>query len=306
MKRLFYRIFLNNLGLKLIALFSAVVLWLHVTTEKIYTIEKPIKLFYIGAPKNLVILNPLPEQVTAHIRGKGKSLFLLQFSHFHIQVRLTKLRPGIRTIRIPKEIPLPQERDLNLVDLEPDSIVISVDRIRTRRVKIKVITSGNPKEGFALLKTSVLDRGARLRGPSQLIGDYPTVETEEIPIDGRDSTFITHVKLVPPIPKTTLSPESVKVKVYIEAASVLTFNELSLMVSGISPKKVKLEPEKVNVTLSGPQSLMKSLSKSQVRARIYIEKPKPGTYTISPSILVPSWAQVLEIKPPKIKITIMP
>jgi len=303
-KRLFYRIFLHNLGLKLIALFSALVLWLHVSTERVYTIEKPIKLIYVGAQKNIAILNPLPDHVIAHIRGKGKSLFLLQFSHLHVQVKLTKLKPGIRVIRIPKDISLPQDRDLELVDVEPDSIVVSVDRILTRKVRVAVKTTGSPKEGFALLRTSVLQKNIKLKGPSQLIRDYPKVETEPVELDGKDSTFVTRVKLLPPIPKTSLSPESVKVKVYIEPASLVTFEDLPLVVSGISPQKVKLNPPKVQVTLSGPKSLMKSLKKNQVKARIYIEKPEVGTYSITPNILVPTWAKVLEIKPPKIKVTV--
>ncbi len=304
MKRLLYRIFLHNLGLKLIALFSAIVLWLHVTTEKVYTIEKPVKVNYVGIPKNLAILNKLPDHVTAEIRGKGKSLILLKFTHLSVSVDLSKLRPGLRTLRIPQEISLPQGRDLTLIDLDPDSLIVSVDKIMTRRVKVKIKTKGEPKDGFALLKTAVLTKNTFLKGPSQLIRDYPTVETEPISITHRDTTFIDTARLIQPIPKTTVIPESVIVKVYIEEASVKTFERIKLVVSGVSPRKVKLNPQYVKLVASGPKSLMKRLSSRSVKARIYIENLKPGEHKITPTIIAPPWVKILEIKPARVKVTL--
>jgi YbbR domain-containing protein len=301
---LLYRIFFHNLALKLVALFAALILWLHVTTEKIYTVTETIEIRYLNPPKNIAILNPLPDKATAVIRGKGKSLLLLKFSKLAVNVNLARLRPGIRTIRIPKDVPFPEERDIKLLELEPESLVVSVDRITSRTVRVKVVTEGEPKEGFAFLKAAVLSNRVRLKGPSQLIGDYPEVETEPIPLKGKDTTFLTVAKLLPPISMTSLSPESVKVKIYLEASQVKEIKNLRVRVSGVSPAKVKLKPERITVKVLGPKSKMKNLKGRMIKVRINAEGLEPGTHKLIPTISVPSWARVVEISPSKVEVTL--
>jgi len=100
-------------------------------------------------------------------------------------------------------------------------------------------------------------------------------------------------------------PDSVRVKIYLEEAMVRTFERVKLVVSGINPRKARVEPSRVKVTLSGPKSLMKAMKRNQIKGRVIVENPKVGKYTLTPDIIVPSWAKVLEIKPAKVKVTVL-
>src|SRR3989304_6003996 len=110
---------IRNSGLKLLALFIALLLWFHAATERVYLVEATFPVSYENLPDSLYLLNDLPMEFRVKIRGQGKELLLLSFFTPTIRVDLRDQSPGRKTIEV---LPLFRELPLNR-ELEIEAIV---------------------------------------------------------------------------------------------------------------------------------------------------------------------------------------
>jgi YbbR domain-containing protein len=78
-------------------------------------------------------------------------------------------------------------------------------------------------------------------------------------------------------------------------------------VQGIgSEQQVRLSPHAVQVTLKGPQEVMKGLSKMDVKATVDLKGLAEGTHQVPVRIQAPEGVRVLEATPPVIQVTVRP
>jgi len=264
-----------------------------------------VRIEFHGLPDTLFLLNKLPTDIKVTLRGKGKHLLLLALQKLRVELDLSRLRPGKRSIRISKEsIPLGIE-GVEIVKIAPKELELIVDRLASRRVKVVVNTKKDLSNQYAVRKSVVKER-VRLLGPSTLIRDYKWVSTEPISLSGKDSTFSTKAKVVPPLEEMRVRPESVTVTIFIEKRIKREFPSVRLRIVGISRDRVKLSPDTIKVVLSGPRSLVEKLREKDVRAILDLKNYEPGEYKIVPSFRIPTGAEVESYSPTKVSVKIAP
>lgn len=91
------KIFTKNIGWKIGGLVMAVVLWLHLATEKIYEKNFTVGIEVSGLAEDLRIDRIEPEFMEIAVTGTGKQLLRLSFSNeLKIHVDLSGIRePGV-------------------------------------------------------------------------------------------------------------------------------------------------------------------------------------------------------------------
>jgi len=86
------------------------------------------------------------------------------------------------------------------------------------------------------------------------------------------------------------------VKVQIEIKTIeRTFKDLPVQVKG-SYVKIGLKPEKIQLTLSGPEQTLRGLSPESIQVIVPAPR-KSGTFDLSPEVVLPRGIRMIKIEP---------
>ena len=209
---------MKNLGLKLVALFLACVVWFIVSAprrervrEKILT--APISL--VAMSNDLVITSDeIPASVTVRVRGRASDLRALTPAMLDVPVDLSWVtQPGEVEITLrPQAINLPPE--IEVVTLEPNKFRVRIEQVRQRAVPIRPFLVGDVPVGFIVGDPTPDPDRALVSGPASQIVKLSEVATERIIMTGRTATFVQNVAVVSDSPLVrVISPLTTSVTV---------------------------------------------------------------------------------------------
>ncbi|MDR1537510.1 MAG: hypothetical protein LBU32_05855 [Clostridiales bacterium] len=276
MIRILNDFFLKDIGWKLLALVSAVLLWFVVYNidDTLYTrtITKPITLVHedVLLENGFIITNKdkLTQSVSIKIQAK-RSIRDNLSTFVSAYVDLSSLITSTNSNRLgePINLPIKVEVYTNAVPLsqKPESIIVIIDRIITQPSPVLVIIEGEPKQGFECQNPtyqdvvevtgpkSVVDTVASIRTVVSVKDADKDVEIQDAPIyaynaDGKDITE-----------SLTLSVESIAVKVpvyQIKTVPIKPSFEGSPN-EGYWVSSLTVEPETID--LVGPQEELDSI-----------------------------------------------
>jgi YbbR domain-containing protein len=261
----------DNLGLKLFALLLAVLLYLHVLTDR--TVEETVEfpLVVSALPESLALASSPPATVAARLRGTGKQILRLRYLKPPLEVSLAGVTPGTfqRTFG-PADVPLAGATGVTVLEIvEPARMSLEIDPRGQRFVPVRARLVGSPARGF-LVAGAPRIRPARVRvtGPATWLAAQESLATEPIVITGRKEALEVTQALVAPPPFAHAAPGSVLVAVTIEAEEVVSVR-VPIEVRGIrSELRAEPQPGTVVVTWRGPRSLAGKVEGGTYRARV--------------------------------------
>jgi hypothetical protein len=209
---------MRNLGLKLIALILAGVVWFIVSAprrervrEKILT--APISL--VAMSNDLVITsNEIPANITVRVRGRASDLRALTPAMLDVPVDLSWVtQPGEVEITLrPQAINLPPE--IEVVTLEPNKFRVRIEQLRQRTVPIRPFLVGDVPAGYVVGDPTAEPNRALVSGPASQILKLSEVATERIIMTGRTATFVQNAAVVSDSPLVrVISPLTTSVTV---------------------------------------------------------------------------------------------
>ncbi len=183
---------MKNLGLKLLALILACLVWFIVSAPRRERIGERIfnaPLSLVSVPSSLVITTEIPSSVAVRVRGPASNLRALAAASLDVPVDLSWVQQAGEiqiTIR-PQLINIPEE--LEVVSIEPNKFRFTVERVRQTTVPIRPFLVGTPPEGYVVGDPTVNPPVALVSGPASQIRKLTEVATERIIMTGRTATF---------------------------------------------------------------------------------------------------------------------
>ena len=223
------KIFLENLGIKLVSLFLALLIWFHATTEKNYTqtIRLPVKYSYT-LPDSFILLSYPPKEVRLRITAKGKTLLKLKYSKAFYKVDIGPLDLGKDVIDMTQGA-IPGIEGLEITEVSPKKVLFLVDRYTS-----KVIYSIRPTIVYDTLTMRVhvnriKPHIVRLKGPRTVLRSISFISTDTILLD----TFKTGKYTIFSRPRTPsqhvtiIKPDSLSIGLSITKFVFDTVNVLS-------------------------------------------------------------------------------
>ncbi len=195
----------------------------------------------------------------------------------------------------------------------PDTV--SVNQIITllggyRNVVVKVITEGELEEGYWLTNISVSPPNVIVfSADPQLVDALPGyVETEAVDLSGLSDDVDLRVSLKLPPGVELAGDESVLVRLNIAALEGSLPITLPIDILGLSPGyEALLSPNQVDVLISGPVPLLKSIKASNLRVIVDLSGLEAGEYQVSPIVdLLPNSIKVASLIPANISVIIRP
>jgi len=142
---------MKNVGLKLVALFLAGVLWFIVSAPRRERPRERIvsaSLSLVGVPPHLVITtSDIPSTVAVRVRGRMSDLRALAGQNLEATADLSQIGPGEVEIRIrARHINVPE--DIEVVSVSPDKVRFRIELLRQRAVPIRPFLVGDAPSGY--------------------------------------------------------------------------------------------------------------------------------------------------------------
>ena len=181
----------DNLGLKLVALLLAVLVYLNVYTDRpaTMTVSFPIQLTDVG--DSLSLSGPVPAAVQAEVRGTGKQLIRLRLSEPMLKISLAGVGRGHFERAVASEdLPVTASDGVAIERvIGPRMLQLQIDRRITRRLPVAPRIEGLPGAG-ALSWDVVLVEPSHMKitGPETAVSALDSVVLGRVRIDGRRDT----------------------------------------------------------------------------------------------------------------------
>ena len=127
MPSLLKRVFVQNLGLKVMALLLAIGLWLVVARSPVAEVVLNVPIVFERVPDKLEIQSTNSTEVQIRVRGPERLVSRLRSADVSAHVDLATLLPGTHTFDLnPKNVHVPNS--LEVVQVNPAHVTVMMER----------------------------------------------------------------------------------------------------------------------------------------------------------------------------------
>jgi len=248
---------LDNLGIKLVALLLALLVYLNVYTDRPATLIVSFPLQIAELSDTLSLSGPVPSAVQAELRGTGKQLIRMRLTEPPVRLSLA----GVGTGRYERaltsaDLPLPTDVEIQVERLvSPRTVELRVDRKRTRLLPVAARVEGLPAGGVVWTGQLEADPAfVEVTGPEREIMALDSVRLDAVRIGGKRDTLRVGVGADALPDWCVMEPEQVTVSVPLEPEAT---RRVTLRVE--APRGAAgygVIPERVTLTISAPRSIL--------------------------------------------------
>jgi YbbR domain-containing protein len=251
--------------LKLLALALAFAIWVSITGENRVVLDVSVPL-ELRLPEDRVAASATPTRVTARLRGPESLMRRLDPVPLAARPDLSDAPLGEQDVQIANTDLINVPRGVEVEFIDPDRFRMTVDRRLRRDLEVDVTFLGSPPEGFHFYGADVLPKSVVVEGPESELVEASVVRTTPIRLDERREPFTASVGAVPEGTFVRVAdPRPLDVRVEVDAAPVERKLEgIPVEVTGAGDA-VRVSPERLDVTISGPPTLVDRIRPDQLR-----------------------------------------
>lgn len=215
----FRRLFVDNIGYKLISLLLSTGLWLAVARAPMAEIEMRVPIEFRNLPSNLEIDSASFTEAQVRLRGPARVLHSISPADIRAEIDLNNVQPGDRTFPLtPRHIEVPD--DVQVEQIIPGEFHLSFDVREMRTVEVRPRVTGSFAGGMRVAKVVADPPTITVVGPQHRIETIDTATTDPIDASGTMSraTFTTQAYVADPLVQV-LHSRPIRVTVIMEGAA---------------------------------------------------------------------------------------
>jgi YbbR domain-containing protein len=288
----FTRGLLDNIGVKLIALVVAMVIWFNASGQQEIKRDYQAALKFVNVPDTLMVTGRVPTDVELSVSGTRRQLLFLGFRKMSVRVNLARATPGRFSQRLAvSDVELPagiEPGDVRITS--PLAVDINLERVISKRMRVSVILSGSLPNNFMLSRVpEAKPAWVVVTGPESAVTPLEKLPTKSIDLTKIRESAERDVALDYDSRTLQCEPDHVVVSVLVSTRGSRVLANVPPTVL-IDDKKLSAEvfPKTVTLTLEGPQALLDTLSSGDVSILVDLSGKPPGRYSLAPEIIVPN------------------
>jgi YbbR domain-containing protein len=183
---------LRHLGLKIVAVALAALLWLIVAGDHVVERSMRVPLEFRNIPNELEIVGDPPTSVDVRLRGSSSQLARLEPREVIAVLDLTDARPGSRMFHLRNdEVRAPYGVDV--AQVIPGTLALDLEKSGRRTVPIMPVLDGEPAPGFVIGKVTIDPNAVEVAGPESRLKQLTGATTEPVTVDGKKEKFTDQV-----------------------------------------------------------------------------------------------------------------
>jgi YbbR domain-containing protein len=296
----------RHLGLKVLSIVLATVLWLTVAGEHLVERGLRVPLEFRNVPQSLEIVGTTPDTVDVRVRGSSAVLSRLGPGDVVAVLDLSAARPGSRIFALrPDEVRVPFGVDVSQVN--PATLALDLERSAQRRVPVVPALEGDPAPGYVVAHVAAEPPTVDIVGPESRVRQIAEARTEPVNVSGMKARVRDVVNIgVVDSSVRLLEPENATVIVEITPAPVeKQFSDVPVrwrnLGKGLS---AQLAPPVVHVTVRGGQQPLATLQSDAIQSFVDLAGLGAGRYNLRVQVDPAEGFGVTAIDPAVVSVTI--
>jgi len=265
-------------------------LWTYLSgyRKNVVTKAYTIPVYFENIAENGMLMENIFYEVNIQLQGEEQLIRRITPSELYVTIDLKDKDFGVHSIPLTAGmVHLP--KDTNLVSITPNTIQFRIERKITKPVQVRSVIVGQPADGFEVYESRVSPPTILVEGPLSAFQEHDYVETEPIDVTGLNSTFTTQTFiLLKSEYLKVINESSVQVHVIIgEETSTRIFRGFNVTLEN-QKSKTWLNPQRVNVVITGPISYLEQITRNDVRVVVDCGNlsPRQDDYVVAPIVQV--------------------
>jgi len=295
---------LKNLELKIISVIMALFFWFIVVTSDYKEASYDVPIVLENLNKGLIAVYDT-NLVRVTVKGPDYILKNIKFSDLKVRVNADLLKYGKnRYIISNQDVSAP--KGVEIVNLDPRVIVITIDKLVEKQLKVVPVFIGSPKLGYKVKNIKVYPNTVKVKGAENSIKDMKTIETLPIDLNNkfRDLTYNIAIRKVPGL----MEVEPAYIDVVVKFMEDIVTKKINLPVSIINKTdyNADLLDNEVSVEIKGRKDLLEDDRISEI-IKVYVDLSdikSQGRFLLPVKYDVPEKVTVLRIKPSKVRVEV--
>jgi YbbR domain-containing protein len=272
----------RNLGLKVLAIALASLLWLTVAGQHIVERSLRVPLEFRNIPKSLEIVGNTPDTIDVRVRGSSAVLTRLQPGEIVAVLDVSGARTGSRLFQVrADEVRAPF--GVEVTQVVPSTLALELERSARRRVQINASVDGQPAPGFVIGTKTVEPSSVEVVGPESRVRQVTEATTEPVSIKGARARIrdTVNVGVIDSTVHLAL-PQTAQVTIDIWPAPVeRRVADVPIRWRNLPPGlSAQLSPNLTNVTVRGTKELVDGLRPDGILAYVDLAGLGAGRYNL--------------------------
>ncbi len=296
----------RNLGLKILAVALATLLWLSVAGEHIVERSLRVPLEFRNIPQSLEIVGNAPDTIDVRLRGSAALLTKLQPGEIVAVLDVSGARSGSRLFQVrADEVRAPF--GVEVTQVVPSTLALELERSARKRVPVVPAVDGQPAPGYVVGKRSVTPATVEVTGPESRVRLLAEATTEPVLIKGARSR-VTDTVTVGVIDSAVrlVEPQRAQVAIDIWPAPLeRTLTDVPIrwrnLPTGLS---AQLTPNLTAITVRGTKDLVDGLRADGILAYVDLAGLGAGRYNLRIQVDQTERFGVDAINPPLVTVII--
>jgi len=256
----------RNWPVKLAALFFSVMLYVAVAAQQPITQLFTLQLEVVAPPGRAV--KQAPVAISVLLSGRGGELLKVRALPRVITKTIPDTFPGSSWhIRLqPSDVPVPKGVDVQVADLAPRDVDVTLDSAARKEVRIVARVTLNADSSFVLQGVTVRPATARVVGPPKSLAAIDSVMTVPLAIPGETGPFSRSVALdTGSLGAARVAPAEALISGDVTAMLQRSFTGVIVTTAASGFAGFALARERVVVQAYGPASRVAALTHDSVR-----------------------------------------
>ncbi len=297
------RAYSENIGLKLLSLFIAVVLWTLASGERDTEWAYLVPLKITNRPDTLVITNNVPEFLDVRVQGVKSFMMNIEAQELTVELDASDLKTGNNLFPVtPGQIRIP--RGAKVTRINPSYITLDAEKRLNKTVKIKGEVQGAPEKDFYVVSVVVAPSKVEITGAESEVKRIRTLKTNSIDISGAKSTVTRETLIDLPGKSVSLAidkPVTVRVGIK-EVATKREMKGVKVKVMN-TPHSFSVRPSSgIYLLLEGPKSMVNALKTETLNVFVDAAKLEPGRYSRAVQVELPGSVKLVYSYPKKVSV----
>jgi YbbR domain-containing protein len=212
------RLFLHDIGLKLVSLALAAGLWANVARDPIAEVEMRVPVEFHNLPTNLEVDSANFTEAQIRLRGPERLIHQLQNGDVRAELDLAAVSPGERTFDLTaRHVHVP--RDLEVVQIIPGQYHLSFDTRDVRIVEVRPRMTGSFASGMRVAQVIADPPKVTISGPRRRVEAVEAAITDAVDASGTmtRASFVTQAYVPDPLIQI-VHPTPIRVTVIMESS----------------------------------------------------------------------------------------
>jgi YbbR domain-containing protein len=296
----------RHLGLKVLSVVLALVLWVSVAGQKHAERALRVPVEFQNIPESLELIGDTLAFADVRVRGAASALSQLRAADLVVLVNLSTARPGRRMFHLtPEQVAAPT--GVRVQHVVPATVSLTFETSITKSVPVVAAVEGDPAPGYVVGKIAAAPPEVQVVGPESVVKRVTRATTEPVNLNGATARVRDSVTIgLSEDAARLLVPRSATVTVDILPAPIeRVLTGVPIAVRGASKgMRVLLTPRQVSVTARGPGNLVRNLSPQAVPAWIDVSGLERGRYNLPVHFDSPEDYTVTDVQPRHLSVRI--